>query len=190
MPSAHEITRTSVPYLEAVIEEILRLSGSLPILDRQATQDTQVLGHHVPKGTIIMMLNRGPSITEPAFRFPESIRSDTCQRAKLDKKTKEWATGGMDEFWPERWLTIDGEGRMSFDSTAGPSLPFGLGIRGCYGRKLAYIELRIFFTLLAWRFQLLKCSKERSGYEAVETLTHKPKNCHVRLERLCHDLEA
>lgn len=181
LPSSYEITHTQIPYLEAVIEEMLRLPGTLPILDRQATQDTQILGHHVPKDTIVMIINRGPSITEPAFEITESCRSETCQRSKHVHGSREWEPEGMDRFIPERWLKVDDQGSIIFDSSAGPTLPFGLGTRGCFGRKLAYLELRIMFTLLIWRFHLRKCPEGLSGYEATDTLTHKPRNCYVKL---------
>lgn len=76
------------------------------------------------------------------------------------------------------------------DAKCGRSLPFGLGQRGCYGRKLAILELKIVFTLLIWRFELATCPEELSGYGAVETLTHKPKQCFVRLKRLDEGCEA
>lgn len=184
MPSAHEISRTQVPYLEAVIEEILRLANTLPILDRQTSRDTELLGHHIPKGTILMMLNRGPSFTEPGFAIDENLRSPTCRAAKRDRGMREWSHEEMDAFRPERWLTTDDYGRETHDQTAGPSIPFGLGTRGCFGRKLAYLELRIMITLLIWQFRLGQCPAELSGYGAVETLTHKPRQCYVQLEKL------
>lgn len=194
MPSAEEITRINIPYLEAVIEEILRLANTLPVLDRQTSKDTELLGYHIPKGTILMMLNRGPSFTEPGFAVDEKMRSPTCRASGREKGVRHWAREGMDAFYPERWLVYeekdgpanDGTKRetATYDSTAGPSLPFGLGTRGCFGRKLAYLELRIMITLLVWQFRLGMCPEALSGYGAVETLTHKPRDCYVRLERI------
>lgn len=191
MPTAEEITRTHVPYLEAVIEEILRLASTLPVLDRQTSRDTELLGYHIPKGTILMMLNRGPSFTEPGFAVDEKLRSPTCKAAGREKGVRQWDKEGMDVFAPERWLLTEenaetGQQREVFDSSAGPTLPFGLGTRGCFGRRLAYLELRIMITLLVWQFRLGRCPEELSGYRAVETLTHKPKDCYVRLERISH----
>jgi hypothetical protein len=50
-----------------------------------------------------------------------------------EKKTGTWAAGTGRHFDPERWLRPDG----SFDANAGPSLPFSLGQRGCFGKSLA-----------------------------------------------------
>jgi cytochrome P450 len=182
MPSPEEISHTAVHYLDAVVEEILRCAGTVPILERQCTQDTTLLGHHIPKGTTVLMPTRGHTFTEPGFIVSEKLRSSSSQAAAREHGIRRWETEGMDAFSPERWLVKDAKtGDMTYDSTAGPTIPFGLGIRGCFGRKLAYIELRIFITLIVWNFDLLKCSQDLSGYDAVDQLTHKPRDCFVRL---------
>ncbi|VUC25152.1 unnamed protein product [Clonostachys rosea] len=184
IPTAHEITGTTIPYLNAVIEEILRLANTLPILDRQTNTDTTLFGHHIPKDTILLMLNRGPSFTEPGFQVDERLRSASCQTSKSPVGLRQWSPDDMDKFMPERWLRTESDGSLTFDSTSGPSLPFGLGTRGCFGRRLGYMELRIMVTLLVWEFKMGQCSSELSGYGAIEALTHKPKQCYVKLEKL------
>lgn len=156
------------------MEEGLRCASTIPLIERQCDHDTVVLGHHFPKGTTFFFLNRGPSFTAPPHSIHESLRSSS---AKTTSRS-EWDPNDMNLFRPERWLDESG----NYDSTAGPVLPFGLGTRGCYGRRLAYLEMRIVVTLMIWNFHLLPPSKELSGYEAVETLTYKPKNCYVRLQ--------
>ncbi|KAJ5063697.1 cytochrome P450 [Bipolaris maydis] len=87
---------------------------------------------------------------------------------------KAWDEKGMDEFYPERWLMLDDNGRAEFNSVVGPTLPFSLGLRGCFGRKLACLELKMLTTLLVWNFEL-QCSPEGlSSYESLEGLTRKP----------------
>lgn len=178
-----EITGTSIPYLDAVMEEILRCAGTISILERQCTQDTTVLGHPVPKGTTVLMFNRGPSYTEQGFEIDESIRSPSCQTAAKEFGIRTWESKNMDKFSPERWLRKEGDEHV-FDATAGPTLPFGLGMRGCFGRRLAYLELRIMVTMLIWNFRFLQCPEKLNDYGVVEELTYKPKQCYVRLERI------
>ncbi|KAH6694019.1 cytochrome P450 [Plectosphaerella plurivora] len=180
-PSAHEITHTTVPYLEAVIEENLRLAGTLPVLERQCNRDTTILGHFVPKGTTMIVLGVGPGITEPGPSVDEALRSPTSQSAAKERGVRSWEGDDWGVFRPERWLGGEA-GSESFDSTAGPTMAFGFGLRGCFGRRLAYVEMRIMITLLIWRFKLLECPEKLSGYGATDELTRKPQQCYVRLE--------
>lgn len=55
-PTAVEIAKTSVPYLDAVIEEILRVGGTAAANMRVATMDSEILGFHIPKGTDVFMM--------------------------------------------------------------------------------------------------------------------------------------
>lgn len=193
-PSVDEITTINIPYLDAVIEEILRHSGTSPALDRQAKVDTTLLGYPVPQGTLLLMLTGGPSLRSPGFEIDEVRRSETCQTAKRQGKARnEWEPHDIDLFKPERWLRPASEGKDSphqdykFVSGAGPMLAFGLGTRGCFGRRLGYLELRIVFVLIVWNFELLPCPKELSGYSCKMGVTTKPKYTYVRLRRAILD---
>lgn len=55
-PSAKAITSVSIPYLDAFIDEILRLEPPGYINNRAATEDVTVLGHKVPKGIDVFFL--------------------------------------------------------------------------------------------------------------------------------------
>lgn len=178
-PTIEEITTSHIPYLDAVIEELLRCGGTIPGIDRQAVCDTQVLGYPIPKGTTILMPSTGHSILRPSFDIEESIRSESCQAAKLENRHREWEGDDIGVFKPERWLV-----NSEFDPMAGPHLAFGLGLRGCYGRKLAYLELRTLMTMIMWHFELLPLPKELAGYKAVAGVTHKPQECYVRLRKI------
>ncbi|KAG7135351.1 Cytochrome monooxygenase TRI13 like protein [Verticillium longisporum] len=173
-PTVAEIVATSVPYLDGVLEEMVRLGTPVPVLERQCDRDTTVLGRAVPKGTTMLLLAQGPSLTSPALRIPEAARSPSARPCGA------WDPEGMELFAPERWLSTDGAGNVVFDPLAGPVLGFGGGVRGCFGRKLAYLEMRIVCTLLAWNFELLECGEELSGYEAMEEITYKPTSCYMK----------
>ncbi|KAJ6199955.1 cytochrome P450 [Bipolaris maydis] len=165
LPTHSEICNASIPYLDAVVEESLPLSHTAIFQDRECTEDAIILGHYIPKG---------PSFTEPGLDIEESIRSPTCQAAAQEYGFRAWDEKGMDEFYPERWLMLDDNGRAEFNSVVGPTLPFSLGLRGCFGRKLACLELKMLTTLLVWNFEL-QCSPEGlSSYESLEGLTRKP----------------
>lgn len=55
-PTAKEICKTSIPYLDAFVEESLRHSCVISVNMRVAIRDADVLGYVVPKGTDVYML--------------------------------------------------------------------------------------------------------------------------------------
>lgn len=179
LPTVQEITKTSIPYLEATMEEILRVASTVPLVDREVVQDTDLLGYHVPKGTQVFFANTGPSILTPAFDIDDSKRSPHARQGK----TRTWADEDIGMFKPERWLAEE-DGSEVFDSQAGPTMPFSLGLRGCFGRRMAYLELRLLLTMIVWSFELLECPADLSGYEAVDGVVHGPKTCFVRLQKV------
>lgn len=181
-PSVTEISGARIPYLDAAMEEILRCGGATPMVDREAIADTQLLGHRIPKGTVVLCLSRGPGMLKPALEVDEAARSASSRAAKA----RAWDDADIGLFRPERWLveSASAQGGAEFDQQAGPQLAFGLGTRGCFGRRLAYLELRIILTLIVWNFELLPCPEKLSGYGAREGLTYKPKDCYVRLAAL------
>ncbi|RYP54383.1 hypothetical protein DL768_000800 [Monosporascus sp. mg162] len=182
VPMVSEITTASAPYLDAVIEESLRYAPPIPLLIRSAKVDTTLLGHHVPMGTTVFMPAVGPSYTAPAVPVRECDRSESS-------RTKGWG-GRWDEedmhlFQPDRWLKVDENGKERFHSQAGPMITFGLGLRSCFGKRLAYLEVRIMLALLVWNFRFKEIEGRLASNEANEAITTSPKFCYVALETLC-----
>ncbi|OLN81887.1 Cytochrome P450 1A1-like protein 2 [Colletotrichum chlorophyti] len=180
-PTIDEIQASRIPYLEATMEELLRCAGTTPSVDRVALRDTEILGHPISKGTMVMMLGTGPSMLSPGFEIDESRRNQTAQVAKREGKSRAWDPADVAAFMPERWLVGENQ---EFDATAGPQLSFGLGVRSCFGKRLAYLELRIILTLIVWNFELLPCPKELSDYESIIGITNQPTQCFVRLREV------
>ncbi|KAI1375643.1 cytochrome P450 [Hypoxylon crocopeplum] len=193
-PSIEEITSTHIPYLDATMEEILRCAGTVPGNDRQALCDTELLGYPIPKGTIVMMLGQGPSMRSPAFQIDEHLRSESSREGKTQGKDRAWNPDDIAYFKPERWLApvpVPAEKQeretgdtYEFNASAGPQLAFGLGTRSCFGKRLAYLELRILLSLIVWNFRLVQCPPELSNYEQNAGITHKPRQCYVRLQEI------
>lgn len=182
-PTVKEITKTTAPYLDAVLEESLRYVPPLPLVIREATRDTEILGRRVPKGTSVFMPGYGPSFTLPAMAVDGASRSQTSREKHFGGR---WDAGDSHLFIPERWLRTDygGEGVQEFDSQAGPFLSFGMGARGCFGRRLAYLEMRIVVALLVWNFEFKPLNEPFNSHAAVDTLTTSPKYCYVSLAQL------
>jgi cytochrome P450 len=181
-PTVHEITSTHVPYLDAALEEILRCAGTIQFINRESVVDTTILGHRIPKGTTIIMPSDGAGIKSPAFDIDENSRHISSQDAKKAGKTRhEWDPMDIGAFKPERWLSSD---EAEFDSASGPQLAFSLGTRSCFGKRLAYLQLRMMVTLIVWNFELLRCPDELSSYGHKVGLTTETTQCFVRLRKV------
>ncbi|KAG6272113.1 hypothetical protein E4U49_002954 [Claviceps purpurea] len=188
-PDVSEIVYTSAPYLDAFIEESLRCGKTVPSLVRQATVDTEILGYHIPKGTTVFM-GIGPSITERAMPVAEQARSPSSRAHS--QRLPSWNDDEIAQFAPERWLKTSGDktrtdagefDNVEYDCNAGPMLSFGAGSRGCFGKRLAHLEMRIMIALLVWNFTFEKCAPDLSSYVERDKVACVPAHCFVTLRR-------
>ena len=102
-----------------------------------------------------------------------------------------WAASDVREFKPERFLAmapIPYEKPMTekevYLPLSGPNLPFGAGRRGCFGRNLAWLEMRIVITLLVWYFEFLHVGEKLGGMDVIDRATEVPRNCYVMLKKI------
>ena len=131
-------------------------------------------------------MNHGPGYIESPLPVDESKRSQSSQDSK--DKNGTWDVSDIGTFAPERWL-IQGEGdEMEFNARAGPSQPFGGGPRGCFGRRLASLELKIVIALVVWNFELRPVPVMLSSFKAEDKLTHAPRQCYLRLAEVKRSL--
>lgn len=180
-PSAEEINKANVPFLDAYIEEVMRLNASASAVSKETMQDMEIFGHHVPKGTSLLFSVWGPSIGEPALPVPESVRSESSREAKYTVKSDL----PLGEFHPERWLQENKEtGEMAFDPKAAPQIVFSLGPRECWGRRLAYLQIRMLLTLLLWNFEFEPLPASLENWDVVDVLNAKPKVSLIKLKPL------
>ncbi|KAK3123612.1 hypothetical protein QOZ80_8AG0633570 [Eleusine coracana subsp. coracana] len=108
-----ETDATSLPYLQAVVKEAMRLHPVAPLmLPYQATEDgVEIGGYAVPRGCTVIF-NSWAIMRDPA------------------------AWERPDEFVPERWFQ-DGAAKMDFRGKEFEFVPFGSGRRLCPGLPLA-----------------------------------------------------
>ncbi|KAK3897004.1 cytochrome P450 3A24 [Staphylotrichum tortipilum] len=170
LPTATQLLTTPIPYLDATVEETIRLAGTAKANIRQALVDTTILGCHIPKGAEVFMnyhVNRAPVGVE------EGKRSETSRKRGPGGLEGD-AGRDLGVFEPARWLKGDGEGGEVFDAGALPGLAFGGGYRGCFGRKLAMMELRMVLVLLVLNFEFLPLPEELDSLAATEKIFREP----------------
>ncbi|KAK3109782.1 hypothetical protein LTR53_016586 [Teratosphaeriaceae sp. CCFEE 6253] len=86
VPSAADMVKTRTPYLDAVLEEILRLGLTAPANIRVTTQDVEVLCYRIPKGVDILMPTSGPGMTAAPMHIEESKRSKSSQLLSAEER--------------------------------------------------------------------------------------------------------
>lgn len=186
MPTVEEILKANNPYVDAVIEEMLGHSCVAPVTFIRAVIDTEILGQHIPKGTTIGFLGNGPGVMMPSIPVDSAKRSEAV-RAHMHK-TDLFDNADISEFVPERWLTTKTTERRDdetvFDPSKCPSQAFGLGPRGCFGKKLAYMEIRTFLTLVFWDFKLEPVKPVLAADDEMISLTRTPKNVYIKLTKM------
>lgn len=126
-------------YLRACLDETLRMSPAVPgTLWREeisgsadSSKPLVIDGHRIPKGVCVGVNTY--SILHNEKYFPDPFT-----------------------FKPERWLEGSGLGQADREAFA----PFSLGVRGCPGRSLAYLEISLVMARTLWHFdfELAPCS--------------------------------
>ncbi|QUC18263.1 uncharacterized protein UV8b_02504 [Ustilaginoidea virens] len=159
-PSVEEILRSNVPYLDALLEECIRLANVVPRIVRVATVDTQLSGLPIPKGAQLMCRSQSAG-------WPGAAKD---------------AHGGaaLDEFWPDRWLDQAG----NFNPAALPKLGFSAGPRACFGKAFAMQELRVMLTMLILRFRLEAVPEGLNSMQSRPRALRAPRCAYVRLTPL------
>lgn len=117
---------SKLPYLNACLEEGLRIHPPVPTgLLRTVPQGGDTIdGNWVPGGTSVAVGGWAASHSPDNFR-------------------------DCDSFIPERWLD------KAFDTDYKKAAqPFSLGPRGCIGRHLSYMEMRLILGRLLWSFDV------------------------------------
>jgi cytochrome P450 len=92
----------NMPYLQAVLCEVLRISAAVPFIGTSAVRDTTIAGYHIPKGTLVAL-----------------------NLARVHRDEREWPE--PDVFKPERFL--DSEKEFVGWTKLHGFMPYGLGGR-------------------------------------------------------------
>jgi cytochrome P450 len=113
-----------MPYLEQVVEEVLRLYPPAWAIGRRASRDVEVGGYHFPEGTFFMMSQWVMQHAEKYFEDASAFRPE--------------------RFAPENRQKI---APMTY-------FPFGAGTRMCIGMPFAQLEVRLLLATILSRYTL------------------------------------
>lgn len=118
-----------LPYLNAFIQETLRLYPPVPLTNRVSVEEDEFNGVRIPKGTVIMLC-RG--VTQ---------RSDSIWQDPM-------------EFKPERFLPVADGGTGEFAKIHRMNYsPFSHGPRMCIGHRFATVEMKAVVAVLVSKFE-------------------------------------
>ncbi|KAH8813465.1 cytochrome P450, partial [Flagelloscypha sp. PMI_526] len=119
-----------LPYLNACIDEALRLFPPLLSQLNRASTGKVIGDRFVPYGTTVYMptflLGR-----DPRYFYPEPT-----------------------SFWPERWLSEERKANPDIIHNTEAFVPFSAGVTLCIGKQLAYRELRLGTAHLIRKFNM------------------------------------
>ncbi|EPQ27862.1 uncharacterized protein PFL1_04606 [Pseudozyma flocculosa PF-1] len=121
----------ALTYLDAVVNETMRLTPPVPRTLRYASKDDVIDGTFVPKGTLLPIFSRAINT------FPET-----------------WGDDAM-EFRPERWSDLP----AGYDRTFS-MLTFLAGAHGCIGRTMSYLEMKAMVAVLVANFRFEPIEKD------------------------------
>nr|UZE89963.1 cytochrome P450 CYP4416A2 [Chrysoperla zastrowi sillemi] len=110
-------------YMEMVLKESLRLTPTVPLIPREASQDIKIDNYTIPKGANILIpiinIHRNPEYWENPLKFN-----------------------------PERFTSENIKNRHPY-----AYLPFGAGPRSCLGRRYAWIFMKTALVALLSRYE-------------------------------------
>lgn len=145
----------SIPKLESVIKETLRLHPPLIILMRQVVEEIELAGHVIPVGTIVASSPRVSNRLEEDFPNAQAFDPTRYQDGRQADLQNRWT-----------WI------------------PFGAGKHRCVGNAFAMMQIKAIFSVLLrdFEFELVQPSETyRDDYSKMVIQLQRP--CRARYRR-------
>jgi sterol 14alpha-demethylase len=145
----------SIPKLESVIKETLRLHPPLIILMRQVVEEIELAGHLIPPGTIVASSPRVSNRLAEDFPDPQSFDPSRYRDERQEDLQNRWT-----------WI------------------PFGAGKHRCVGNAFAMMQIKAIFSVLLrdFEFELVQPSETyRDDYSKMVIQLQRP--CRARYRR-------
>ncbi|KAG6000656.1 hypothetical protein E4U21_005259 [Claviceps maximensis] len=174
-----DILNTDIPYLDAALEECLRLASIVPRIVRVALDDTEILGHTIPRGAQILCTTTVCAHTLRKYP-PKGTQNSHEDDKSVASFRPDSLTEDMDAFFPERWLDDTG----AFNAQAVSKMGFSGGPRVCFGKRFAMQELRILLVTLLMNFGLESIPEELNSMRTDPGALRIPRQTFVRMTNL------
>lgn len=110
---------------ELVFKECLRLNPPVPAMVREAVEDTELLGHYIPKGTLVAVQPFAVHQNPRVWRDPQTFDPERFAADRQEERVHKMA-----------WM------------------PFGVGVHKCIGLHFAQLEAKAFFHAVTRRYEL------------------------------------
>ncbi|TRY80497.1 hypothetical protein TCAL_13167 [Tigriopus californicus] len=122
-------TIQTMPYLDSVLHETLRLHCPIPLILRNTAQDYKIPGHYavIPKGTDVSMLAYSIMRDEKYYDNPNVFNPDNFSKTSKEKRN------------PFAYL------------------PFGHGPRACIGMRFALLEAKVGLVSVLNKYRIKAC---------------------------------
>ncbi|OOF92899.1 hypothetical protein ASPCADRAFT_133286 [Aspergillus carbonarius ITEM 5010] len=155
----------SLPLLNGIVQEVLRLYPTVPLTLRESIRDTTVAGTHVPRGTRVLL----------------------CPYA-INRSPQFWGADA-DVFRPERWVDTDTSGNQVVNQHGGAGtnyaqITFLHGQRACIGKDFAKAELRCALAGVLGRFAMEMQDPKQVIHIAGAVTTKPVEGMHLRMRRV------
>ncbi|KAI3332199.1 cytochrome P450 [Xylariaceae sp. AK1471] len=135
-----------MPYLNAVSNEVLRYYAPVPVTIRETAQETDIIGHRIPKGVRVVL-------APWATNFDKTL----------------WGPDAH-EFNPDRWLPTGADDKRAASGGASSNYAFMTflhGPRSCIGQAFAKAEFAIILAGWVGRFAFELKNKEEMDEKNV-----------------------
>lgn len=156
----------SLPLLNGVCQEVLRLYPTVPMTIRESVRDTTVANKFVPQDTRLLL----------------------CPYA-INRSPEFWGSTG-DDFLPERWIDTDpATGKQTPNQNGGAGTNFAQitflhGQRSCIGKDFARAELRCAMAGVVGRFRFEMQDPKQEIHIAGAVTTKPVEGMHLAMERV------
>lgn len=130
----------NLPYSRMVVEEAMRLYPPVFVFVRDALNDDEIGGYHIPRGSMLVFSQWVTHRSPQFWDRPEVFEPE--------------------RFTPER---VDARPRYAY-------FPFGVGPRTCIGNHFALLEAQTIVAMIAQRYRLRLAAGQRVEPEPMGTL--------------------